>query len=49
MSHLIVTLDIKDYQPNTFDYNTFGFLFISDQKHFEEQINVKIKYFYKIV
>ena len=47
MSHLIVTLDIKDYQPNTFDYNTFGFLFISDQKNFEEQINVKIIIFIK--
>ena len=47
MSHLSVTLDIKDYQPNTFDYNTFGFLFISDQKNFEEQINVKIIIFIK--
>ena len=46
MSHLSVTLDIKDYQPNTFDYNTFGFLFISDQKNFEDQISVKIKIYF---
>ena len=43
MSYIIVTLE------NTFDYSTFGFIFSSDQKNFEDQINVKIKYIYFLI
>ena len=49
MSYIIVTLEIIDFQPNTFDYSTFGFIFSSDQKNFEDQINVKIKYIYFLI
>ena len=41
MSYIIVTLEIIDFQPNTFDYSTFAFIFSSEQKTFEDQINVK--------
>ena len=40
MSYIIITLEIIDFQPNTFDYSTFGFIFSSDQKNFEDQISV---------
>ena len=42
MSIALVTLEINDYQPTNFNFETFAFVFKSDQKDFEETINVKI-------
>ncbi len=40
MSIALITLEINDYQPNNFNFDTFAFVFKSDQKEFEETINV---------
>ena len=40
MSIALITLEINDYQPNNFNFDTFAFVFKSDQKEFEEKINV---------
>ena len=42
MSFALITLEINDYQPNNFNFETFAFVFKSEQKDFEETINVKI-------
>ena len=42
MSHVSVILKIIDFQPNDFDFDLFGFNFISENKDFEDKITVKI-------
>jgi hypothetical protein len=42
MSFALITLEINDYQPNNFNFETFAFVFKSEQKDFEETINVRI-------
>ena len=38
-SYLGITLDIIDYYPIDFDYNSFSFIFISESKDFEREIS----------
>ena len=40
MSIALITLEINDYQPNNFNFDTFAFVFMSDQKEFEGTMNV---------
>ena len=42
MSITLITLEINDYQPNNFNFDTFAFVFKTDQKDFEDTINVKL-------
>ena len=42
MSIVLISLEINDYQPNNFNFETLAFVFKSEQKDFKEKINVKI-------
>ena len=41
MSYVTIILKIIDYQPNNFDFDLFGFNFLSEGKDFEDEITVK--------
>ena len=41
MSYATIILKIIDYQPNNFDFDLFGFSFLSEGKDFEDEITVK--------
>ena len=41
MSFANIILKIIDYQPNNFDFDLFGFSFLSEGKDFEDEITVK--------